>query len=110
MNWLHFLIWVAGIYLLYYLVNILIDAAGSGRSPADHSLTNELTFSEEVQTKRLEHEPDNGNKNNNKAGVNDAGVKIKAEPAVMASGGVPIKDLFNLVRQEAIIYTRAVSY
>ena len=110
MNWLHFLTWIAGIYLLYYLVNVLIDAAGSGGSPADHSLINELTFSEEVQTKRLEHEPENGSKKNNNPGVNDTGVKIKAEPAVMASGGVPIKDLFNLVRQEAIFYTRAVSF
>ena len=110
MNWLHFLIWVAGIYLLYYLVNILIDAAGSGRSPADHSLTNELTFSEAVQPKRLEHEPETENKKNNKPGVYETGAKLKPVSEVIASGGVPIRDLFNLVRQEAIIYTRAVSF
>jgi len=107
MNWLHFLIWVACIYAVYYLANILIDAAGSGRSPADNS-THELTFSEAVQPKRLEHGPEN--KKNNNTGVHDTGAKLKPVSEVIASGGVPIKDLFNLVRQEAIIYTRAVSF
>jgi hypothetical protein len=110
MNWLHFLIWIAGIYAAYYLANILIDAAGSGRSPADNSQNNELTFSETVQPQRPEHGPETENKKNNKPSVADTVAKPKPVSEVIASGGVPIKDLFNLVRQEVIIYTRAVSY
>lgn len=110
MNWLHFLIWIAGIYAAYYLANILIDAAGSGRSPADNSLTNELTFSEAVQPQRPAHRPETENIKNNKPGVPDTQAKLKPVSEVIACGGVPIKDLFNLVRQEAIMYTRAVSY
>ena len=34
MNWLHFSIWVSGLYLLYYLVVILLDVAANKRAPA----------------------------------------------------------------------------
>jgi hypothetical protein len=34
MNWLHFLLWITGIYALYYLVIMLKDIAGCRGSPA----------------------------------------------------------------------------
>ena len=110
MNWLHFITWVAGLYLSYYLVNILLDVAGSKRSPADKSLTNELTFSEEVQTQRLIHEPEKESPKSNPIVNTKTDRKNQAKPEVMASGGVSLKDLFNLARQESIIYTRPVSF
>jgi len=30
--------------------------------------------------------------------------------AMIASGGVPIKELFSLARKELIVYTKSVSY
>jgi hypothetical protein len=107
MNWLHFLMWIAGIYLVYYLVNILIDVAGGAGAPADKHLSTELTFSETVQPKRLEQEPQ---ADIPKTGSRETGINKKPEPAIIASGGVSIKDLFHLVRQESILYTRPVSY
>jgi hypothetical protein len=96
MNWIHFFIWVAGIYTLYYLAVILIDLAGTKNVPAG-ALTNELTFSEEVPTQKLEHQPEEK-------------TKYADGPAVIASGGVKIKELFSLARQQLIVYTKSVSY
>ena len=96
MNWIHFFIWVAGIYTLYYLAVIGIDVAGGNRTPAAKSLTNELTFSEQVETQRLEHKPEEE-------------VKPTGN-AMIASGGVPIRELFSLARKELIVYTKSVSY
>ncbi len=110
MNWLHFLLWIAGIYGLYYVVLILIDIAKSGRSTAIKTAGSELTFSETLQPQKLEHIPDNESLKKTGAGLTGTGMKVQREPALMASGGVGIRDLFNLARQEAIIYTRPVSY
>ena len=95
MNWIHFSLWVAGIYTLYYLSVILIDLAGAKNVPAAAS-TNELTFSEEVPTQKLEHRAEEE--------TNPTG------NAMIASGGVPIRELFSLARKELIVYTKSVSY
>jgi hypothetical protein len=96
MNWIHFLSWVAGFYTLYYLTVIALDVSGAKRATAAQNLSNELTFSEDVPTQKLEHQPE-------------------AEPApagnaVIASGGVGIQELFSLVRKELVVYKKAVSY
>lgn len=106
MNWLHFVLWLAGIYCLYYLVIILIDFAGGGRSPGTKIASHELTFSEDVQPKILEHEIDRPET----AAVKNTGVKITKETDVFSTGGVSLKDLFSLAKQEAIFYTRPVSF
>ncbi len=109
MNWLHFLLWVAGIYLLYYLAVILIDVAGGGRAPAANALTDELTFSEAITPTQLSASPLAETANNNKTRL-DEPVKRNYEPEVIGSGGVVIDNLFRLAKQEAIIYTRSVSF
>jgi hypothetical protein len=104
MNWTHFLIWVAAIYILYYLVNILIDAAAGKRTAAASSLTHELSFSENVEPMQLKHEP--AAAVNGKKGT----VAKQFEPEVIASGGVPMGDICNLARKNLINYTGAVSF
>lgn len=96
MNWLHFTLWVCGIYALYYLILILFDVARSSRSPA-LSGPGELTFAEDVRPQVL----DPGEL---------VALQTKREPAVIASGGVSIKDMFGLARKEMIVFTRAVSF
>lgn len=103
MNWIHFFSWVAGIYALYYLANILVDIAAAGRVAAGITLNNELTFSEPVKPKPMQSAP--------VAVPEPAQPAPKSfEPEVIASGGVPMNDIFNLARQESIIYTRSVSF
>jgi len=97
MNWTHFLLWLAGGYGLYYLIVILFDLARSKRQSVASGNPHELTFSEQVTPVQLATQaaaPGNSpNKNE-----------------VLGSGGVPITDLFRLAKQEAIIYTRGVSF
>jgi hypothetical protein len=98
MNWIHFSIWVAGLYLLYYLVIILLDVAAGKRKPTP-AASGELTFSEAVQPQQLQHEPDP-----------EPTPEAKVKPEIMASGGVTLKDFFRLAKQESIIYTKPVSF
>jgi hypothetical protein len=104
MNWTHFLLGLAGAYSLYYLVVILTDLAGLRRKHSANSTTDELTFFEQVTPVQLSSLPEN------KKAEDQKPVNARNEPEVIASGGVPITDLFRLAKQEAIIYTRSVSF
>ena len=70
MNWLHFTCWVTGLYLLYYLALIFFDASRSrGSKTAENG---ELTFSEDILPKKIEHLPDKTEKSatkNNKTRI-----------------------------------------
>jgi hypothetical protein len=102
MNWTHFLLWLTAIYSLYYITLILLDLT-SGKRKAAAVRTSELTFSEQVSPVRLgtDAEPQQDLKKKHST----------PKPAeVISSGGVPITDLFRLAKQEAIIYTRSVSF
>jgi hypothetical protein len=97
MNWTHFLLWLAGGYGLYYLIVILTDLAHSKRQDVASGNPHELTFTEQVTPVQLAAQA-----------VQPTKSPIKSE--VIGSGGVPITDLFRLAKQEAIIYTRSVSF
>lgn len=97
MNWTHFLLWLAGGYGLYYLIVILSDVVRSKRHGAASGNPHELTFSEQVTPVQLAAQAVQPAKSTNKN-------------EVLGSGGVPITDLFRLAKQEAIIYTRGVSF
>jgi len=97
MNWTHFLLWLAGGYGLYYLIVILADLARGKRQGVAGGNPHELTFSEQVTPVQL-------------AAPAVQPVKSTNTNEVLGSGGVPITDLFRLAKQEAIIYTRGVSF
>jgi hypothetical protein len=101
MNWFHFLGWVAGLYLVYYLALILFDYARSKRPKTPDS--GELTFTEDIMPKKIEHLPDK---------TESPPPKQEPKPGspIIGSGGVSLKNLFGLCREEAIIYTRPVSF
>jgi len=90
MNWLHFCLWVCGIYMLYYLTIIFMDLARA-RAPAGTPV-NELSFSPEVLKTA---EPVS---------------RAKPQPSMIASGGRSLKETFRLARQDMLVYTRAVSF
>jgi hypothetical protein len=100
MNWFHFLSWVAGLYLLYYLSLILFDVSQYRTVKVPES--GELTFSEDIPPKKIWQLPD-------KTGNPPEPVQ-KTDSAIIASGGVSLKNLFGLCREEAVIYTRPVSF
>jgi hypothetical protein len=98
MNWLHFFIWLTGLYLLYYLVVVGCDSALRRKTSAG-TAANELTFSEDIAPQSIEHLPDKTEP-----------PKPRPQPSMIGSGGVSLKNLFGLAREEAIIYTKAVSF
>jgi hypothetical protein len=106
MNWLHFFLWIACIYAIYYLVIIFTDFLRTGNKPDAQGWVNELTFSEIESPQRIVMEeqsislPITGSKAGNSQGGS----------AVIASGGVLIRELFSLARKESIVYTGQVSY
>lgn len=93
MTWIKFIIWLCGLYIAYYLLIILWDMLNR-RPSAARSDTNELTFAEHIEpvTAMPEfNEPEMGD-------------------PIISSGGVNLKQLFNLAREEAIEYIRPVSF
>jgi len=100
MNWLHFLSWLTVIYLVYYLALILFDYSRSHKPGA--AIAGELTFSEDIMPQKIEHLPDKPDSPPVPA--------PKTASAIIGSGGVSLKNLFGLCREEAIIYTRPVSF
>lgn len=97
MNWTHFLLWLAGGYGLYYLIVILADLSKNKRQELAGAKPHELTFSEQVTPVQP-------------AAPVAPPIKSPDKSEVFGSGGVPITDLFRLAKQEAIIYTRGVSF
>ena len=100
MNWPHFILWTAGTYLLYYPAMILYDLKISSPKGSG-SASNELTFAEEVPIKSVEHAPKE---------TPQKEATPKPLPAIIGSGGVSLKNLFGLCREEAILYTKPVSF
>lgn len=92
MTWIKFATWLCGLYIIYYLGLILWDLM-KNRLPATKTGTNELSFSEDITPVTA-----------------FADVQPQAGDPVMSSGGVSLRQLFNLAREEAIEYIRPVSY
>ena len=109
MNWLHFFLWIAGLYALYYLIVVLIDLAGSSGKPIAGTAAQALTFSEHVAPVQLQHQPV-AESADNKTGLHEENILQQPKKEVITSGGVSLSELFSLARKEAIIYTNSVSY
>jgi len=94
MTWIKFAIWLLGIYLIYYAALIFWDFLRNnrGETTADK---HELTFVEDIEPIRSPVEE----------------VAVPANDSSIAfSGGVNLKQLFNLAREESVEYIKAVSF
>jgi len=107
MSWIHFLLWLLGIYILYYLVMILWDVSRRKAHGVLKQNGAELTFTESAPPKMA---VDYAGETNSTQASSPAGDPNLALPEVISSGGVPLKDVFNLARKEVIVYTRQVSF
>ncbi len=93
MTWIKFALWLSGMYVFYYAALILWDAMRGGR-PAVTDDSHQLTFVEHVEPIRAE--PDE---------------ETELYPsAMMSSGGVSLKQMFSLAKQDAIEFTKGVSF
>ncbi|MDT3401272.1 hypothetical protein [Mucilaginibacter terrae] len=94
MTWIKFALWLLGIYAVYYTFLILWDMLQRGRTVAGDA-PEELAFVDVSEPVRQ---------------VADDPVEPLAESPVVSSGGVSLKQTFNLAREDAIAYIRAVSF
>lgn len=106
MNWTHFLLWLGGIYALYYTANILIDSLRNKNPVALKSAGHELIFSEPIVPQNAVEllESTAAPTSPEKTG------QPPSAPEMIASGGVLLKDVFSLARKEAIVYIKEVSF
>ena len=94
MTWIKFALWLLGIYTFYYAGIIFWDYLRNNRSSPENS-KHELTFVEDIAPE--------------KSYPDDSSVTGKESP-VTFSGGVNLKQLFNLAREESVEYIKAVSF
>ena len=94
MTWIKFALWLLGIYSIYYAAIIFWDFLRTNRQ-GTVSDKHELTFVEDIEpVKSLVEE------------VTATG----KESSFAFSGGVNLKQLFNLAREESVEYIKAVSF
>lgn len=93
MNWIKFILWLGGLYTVYYLVLIAWDHFRSNRIAEDSDI-NELSFSEQV----------------NEVSLTPELTSADIASSIYASGGVSLKNMFSLCRDEAVEYIKQVSY
>lgn len=93
MTWIKFALWLAGIYTAYYVVLMLWDHFRSS-PPVQSADEQQLTFVEHHEPVRTVDEP----------------VETGKPDSLFSSGGVSLKQMFNLAREDGIQYIRQVSY
>src|ERR1700761_2053822 len=98
MNWTHFLLWLGGLYALYYITLILLDSIRQKNPVALKASGHELTFSEPVIPLNAVDLLEN---NHTPTSPKSQGQTLSS-PEMIASGGVLLKDVFSLARKEAI--------
>ncbi len=101
MNWTQFLLSIAAVYCLYYLLNILFDMIRSRGQPIIGTSQDELVFTEETQPKQV--------------GSDEPAPKPKSRQVIssgplISTGGVRLQQLFALAQSEVIEYTKAIPY
>ncbi len=109
MNWTQFLLSLAAVYSLYYLLNVLFDLLRSRGQPAAERSQDELVFSEEHLPRQVSaDEPPAGTTQGP-----EAEPKIRqaiSSGPLQSTGGVSLKQLFSLAQSDLIEYTKAIPY
>lgn len=95
MTWIKFILWLLGVYTAYYAALITWDFLRNQRRGSAEDTLQELTFVEDFEPVKLPAE--------------DSAGQGKESP-VVSSGGVSLKQLFNLAREESVEYVKAVSF
>lgn len=94
MTWIKFALWVLCGYTAYYTALIVWDYLRTNRGEAANS-KHELTFVEDI---------------NPIQSLVEEIIGSGKESAVAFSGGVSLKELFNLAREESVEYIKSVSF
>jgi len=110
MSWTNFLIVIFIVYLVYYLLNLLFDLFLSSRLADSEIEEDELFFTETFAPELISLE-----EKTEQADVADAGkggrpASFISSGPISSSGGVGLKQLFSLAKDNLIEHTRAIPY
>ena len=110
MNWNQFLTYLSAVYVLYYTGTILFDYLRSRRQPTVREHDDELFFSDDAVPRLVvpeEYETDPLPEQH----TSKPGIFSSIPGGLMEStGGVSIKELFDLAKIDAIEYTKAIPF
>ncbi len=110
MNWNQFLIYLSAVYILYYTCAILFDYLKVRRHGSVEPDGDEFFFSEEVVPQLIlpEEEASEPIPQQNKPKAST--ISAISSGLLESTGGCSIRDLFDLVKIDAIEYTRGIPY
>lgn len=109
MNWTQFLLSLAAVYSLYYLLNFLFDLLRSRGQPANERSQDELVFPEEHQPKQVSSGETVFQESHHSESEPIGRQAISSGP-LQSTGGVSLKQLFSLAQSDLIEYTKAIPY
>lgn len=108
MNWNKFLIIIITAYVLYYSLNLLYDLFLSSRIKTDEAAEDEMFFAETFMPELiLSKEEPSATTEKNSATIETSTL---FSGAIETSGGVGLKQLFALAKDNLIQHTRAIPY
>ena len=109
MNWTQFLLSLAAVYALYYLLNVVFDLLRSRGQPAAEEGQDELVFSEEHEPRQISSDEPLATQVQNQEAELKSRQAISSGP-LQSTGGVSLKQLFSLAQSDLIEYTKAIPY
>jgi len=109
MNWTQFLLSLAAVYSLYYLLNVSFDLLRSRGQPTEDGNQDELVFSEDQQPRQVYTDQPTAGASQSSDTVPKSRQAISSGP-LQTTGGVSLKQLFSLAQSDLIEYTKAIPY
>ena len=111
MSWNNFLILIFIIYFLYYALNLFFDLLISPKASAGNIAEDELFFSQTFTPELITPDKEPEATDTVSDETDTAGVKAGlSSGTVGSSGGVGLKQLFSLAKNNLIEHTRAIPY
>lgn len=110
MSWTNFLIVIFIVYLVYYLLNLLYDLFLSPRLAGSEIEEDELFFTETLTPEIISLEEKIEQADGVDAGEGDRPASFISSGPISSTGGVGLKQLFSLAKDNLIEHTRAIPY
>src|SRR3546814_12761191 len=105
MTWTQFLTAIAVVYAIYYALNLLSDIMKSWKSGGENSDTEELFFREDVKTEMVAPNEESFDETSQ-----DSGPRPAQGQLIQATGGVRIKQILELDRNDINEITKTINY
>jgi len=110
MNWNQFLICLGGLYLLYYLFNVLVDLLRNRVAAPEDTGQLEISFTHPPPQQVTPEPPPQAAAEQQASGVDSEPVLLAGSGKLQFTGGLSISELFALAQAELIEHTKDITY